>query len=196
MPPPPRSPVHVRKCDRWNKPKMVDFLRQLAVTHSVTAAAKSVGMTRESAHRLRNRLKGQPFDIAWEAAFRHGYDALAHAALDRAINGVEVPHFRDGELIHVSRKYDERLTVAMMAMRNREGAPLMGRYGAAAEYWSERWDAMLERVGTGSVDWSDEERVLEADGGAQLLLPDESKVVDRLIFKHGPDDGPPPRRLR
>jgi hypothetical protein len=186
----------VRKCDRWNKPKMVDFLRQLAVTHSVTAAAKSVGMTRESAHRLRNRLKGQPFDIAWEAAFRHGYDALAHAALDRAINGVEVPHFHDGELIHVSRKYDERLTVAMMAMRNREGAPLMGRYGAAAEYWSERWDAILERVGTGSVDWSDEDKVLGPDGLEELQLPGEARIVDRLILKHAPDDGPPPRRLR
>ena len=69
---------------------MVDFLRQLAATHSVSAAARSGGRTRSSAYRLRNRLKGQPFDIAWEAAFRHGYDNLAHAALDRALNGVAV----------------------------------------------------------------------------------------------------------
>ena len=107
-----------------------------------------------------------------------------------------MPHFHDGELIHVSRKYDERLTVAMMAMRNREGAPLMGRYGAAAEYWSERWDAMLERVGTGSVDWSDEDKALGPDGLEELQLPGEARIVDRLIFKHAPDDGPPPRRLR
>jgi hypothetical protein len=186
-PPPPPPPVHVRRGDRWNKPKMVDFLRQLAATHSVSAAARSVGMSRESAYRLRNRLKGQPFDIAWETAFRQGYDNLAHAALDRAINGVEVPHYCNGELVGTSRKYDERLTVAMLAMRNRYGAPLMGRYGAAAEWWSERWDALLERVGTGSVDWRDE----EAAAGPLL---DGEKHVRALIDKHAPDEGPAAER--
>ena len=86
--PPPR--VHVRRGDRWNKPKMAEFLRQLAATHSVSAAARAVGMHRRSAYKLRSRLKGQPFDIAWETAFRHGYDNLAHAALELAIEGEEV----------------------------------------------------------------------------------------------------------
>ena len=71
---------------------MAEFLRQLAATHSVTAAAGAVGMSRKSAYKLRTRLKGQPFDIAWEAAFRHGYDDLAHAALELALEGEEVPH--------------------------------------------------------------------------------------------------------
>jgi hypothetical protein len=185
---PPLPPIHVKKGDRWDRPKMTDFLRQLAATHSVSAAAKSVGMSRVSAYRLRNRLKGQPFDIAWEAAFRQGYDNLAHAALDRAVNGVEVPHYCNGELVGTSRKFDERLTVAMLAMRNRYGAPLMGRYGAAAEWWSERWDAMLQRVETGSIDWQDEQRAL----GEPL---DEDKHVAALMDKHAPDDGPvTPRR--
>lgn len=65
--------------------KMAEFLRQLAATHSVSAAARRVGMSRNSAFRLRNRLMGEPFDIAWEAAFRHGYDNLVHSALDREI---------------------------------------------------------------------------------------------------------------
>ncbi len=73
---------------------MADFLRMLAATHSVSRAAQSVGMSRQSAYKLRSRLKGEPFDIAWETAFRHGYDNLAHAALERALNGVEVPHYR------------------------------------------------------------------------------------------------------
>jgi hypothetical protein len=186
--PAPLPPVQVRKGDRWNRPKMTEFLRQLAATHSVSAAAKAVGMSRESAYRLRNRLKGQPFDVAWEAAFRQGYDNLAHAALDRAINGVEVPHYANGELVGTSRKFDERLTVALLAMRNRYGAPRMGRYGAAAEWWSERWDAMLERVGTGAIDWRDEQAAL-----AQPL--DEERYVAALIDKHAPDEGPvTPRR--
>jgi hypothetical protein len=192
---PPPPPVHVRKGDRWNKHKMAQFLRELAATHSVSAAARSVGMSRESAYRLRNRLKGEPFDIAWEAAFRHGYDALAHAALDRAVNGVEVPHYCNGELVGTSRKFDERLTVALLAMRNRYGTPLVGRYGAAAEWWSERWDAMLQRVETGSVDWRDERQALGQAELARLELPDQTAEVDSLILRHAPEDVPKgPRR--
>lgn len=144
--PPPRE-------DRWNRFKMAQFLRHLAATHSVAGAAKAVGMSRQSAYKMRARLKGEPFDIAWETAFRHGYDNLAHAALDRALNGVEVPHYHAGKLVGTSRRYDERLMVALLAMRSRTGAPLMGRYGAAAEYHSERWDALLNRVETGNPLW-------------------------------------------
>jgi hypothetical protein len=167
---------------------MVDFLRQLAATHSISAAARSVGMSRNSAYRLRARLKGQPFDIAWEAAFRHGYDNLAHAALDRAINGVEVPHYRASELVGTSRKYDERLTVALLAMRNRAGVPMLGRYGAAAEYWGERWDAMLERVGTGPVDWSEEQKALGEQQRRGLLDPE--REVRLLEARNAPDERP------
>src|SRR5688500_12485352 len=52
--------------------------------------ARAVGMSRNSAYKLRARLKGQPFDIAWEAAFRHGYDDLPYAALELALEGEEV----------------------------------------------------------------------------------------------------------
>jgi hypothetical protein len=101
----------------WTPAKMAAFLRQLAAAQSVSAAARSVGMSRQSAYKLRARLKGQPFDIAWKCAVRRNYDALTEAALDRALNGVEVPHFHKGELIHTSRRYDERLTLALLAMR-------------------------------------------------------------------------------
>ncbi|OYW46694.1 MAG: hypothetical protein B7Z36_04445, partial [Novosphingobium sp. 12-63-9] len=140
--------------DRWTKPKMAQFLRELAATHSVAAAAASVGMSRQAAYRLRARLKGEPFDIAWETAFQHGYDELAQTALERALHGVEVPHFRNGELVHTSRKYDERLTVYLLAARNRHGAQNLSRYTAASEFWSERWDNMLARVQEGPALWN------------------------------------------
>lgn len=143
---PPRS-------DCWNKHKMAGFLRELAATHSVAAAAKSVGMSRQSAYRLRARLKGEPFDIAWETAFQHAYDALAQAALERALHGTEVPHFHKGELIHVSRRYDERLTVFLLAARHAGGAQKLSRYGAASEFWSENWDKLLQRVEEGPALW-------------------------------------------
>ena len=64
----------------WTPAKMAAFLRQLAAAQSVSAAARSVGMSRQSAYKLRARLKGQPFDIAWKCAVRRNYDALTEAA--------------------------------------------------------------------------------------------------------------------
>jgi hypothetical protein len=186
LPPPP--PVHVRKGDRWNKPKMAEFLRQLAATQSVSAAASSVGMTRSSAYRLRNRLKGQPFDIAWEVAFRHGYDNLAHSALELALEGEEVPHYYQGELKSTHRKRNPQLIVQLLKMRNRVGVPMLGRFGAAAEYWGEHWDQLLERVGTGPVDWSAEQRALGEDERKRLELPDADRDLALLIARNTPDE--------
>ena len=200
-PPPPKPgstspppPVHVRKGDRWTKPRMAEFLRQLAATHSVSAAASAVGMHRRSAYKLRARLKGQPFDIAWEAAFRHGYDNLAHSALELALEGEEVPHYYQGELMGTHRKRNPQLILQLLKMRNRAGAPMLGRYGAAAEWWGDRWDLLLERVETGAVDWSDERAAIGEAGLAKLELPDAEREADRLIARNAPDEPSAGRR--
>ena len=139
---------------RWTPPTMAAFLRQLSATHSVAAAARSVGMSRQSAYRLRARLKGKPFDLAWQCAFRRNYDALAEAALERALSGVEVPHFHKGELIHTSRRFDERLTVALLAMR----AGLAPTPAGPAAYNSESvppddFERLVGRVEQGPENW-------------------------------------------
>lgn len=157
---------------------MAHFLQELAATHSVAAAVKAVGMSRQSAYRLRARLKGEPFDIAWETAFQHGYDALAQAALERALHGVEVPHFHKGELVHVSRKYDERLTVFLLAARNAHGAQQLSRYGAASEFWSESWDRLLARIKEGSAFWDFEDHAHRPDEDERTR-----QVVDRQIIE-------------
>jgi len=166
-----------RRGPQWDRQKMADFLRMLAATHSVSEAARCVGMSRQSAYKLRSRLKGEPFDIAWETAFRHGFDNLAHAALDRALNGVEVPHYHKGELIGTSRRYDERLTVALLNMRNRFGSPTLGRFGAMAEYSSEHWDALLDRVETGALEW-DEPEFARDDAVETPQLIDRFRIDD------------------
>jgi len=149
----PLVPTAAAPPDKWCPARMADFLRALAATHCVKEAARSVGMSRQSAYRLRARLKGEPFDIAWEAAFQHGYDALAEAALERALHGVEVPVYHKGEQVGSYRRFDERLTAFLLARRNSRGAQRLGRYTAAAEYWSERWDRMLDLVEHGPALW-------------------------------------------
>jgi hypothetical protein len=134
---------------RWTPPKMAAFLRMLSATHSVSAAARSVGMSRQSAYRLRSRMKGKPFDLAWDVAFHHSYDNLAHAALERALNGVEVPVFCNGEQVGSYRKFDERLTIALLHWSTPRGVPVLGRRAAEAECHAGRFEALVGEIEAG-----------------------------------------------
>ncbi len=161
----PKPPRH----DSWPLDLQAAFLRALSATHSVSEAAKSVGKSRQSAYRLRSRLKGQPFDLAWEVAFHHSYDVLAHTALERALNGVEVPVFFQGEQVGSYRRFDERLTVALLARFTMAGNPAFGRLGSTAERHARDFEALLGKVERG-------ERV---ETGA--LSPEDPGEFDHLV---------------
>ena len=138
---------------RWSRAKQVAVLQHLAASHSVAAAARSVGMSRQSAYRLRARLKGQPFDRAWAAAFDNVFNALAHAAMERAIHGVPVPYLHKGEIVHTGRRYDERLTLGLLKMRYAllpDPAPFTSN---AAAFEADDFPGLLSRVGEGPESW-------------------------------------------
>ena len=62
-------PVPLRaRADGWSPPRQAAFLAALALTRSVRAAAARVGMSRESAYRLRGRVGAASFAAAWDAA--------------------------------------------------------------------------------------------------------------------------------
>ena len=76
--------------------------------------------------------------------------------MDRALNGVEVPHFYKGELIGTSRRYDERLTVALLAMQERFRGPLRYASHPASMFEAQNFGPLLERVESGPETWRDE----------------------------------------
>lgn len=152
---------HNTRRDGWTPERQTTFLRALASSHSVANAARAAGMSRQSAYALRARLKGEPFDLAWHAALRCGFDALAEAALERAFNGVEVPHYYRGELVGTSRKYDERLTVALLMMRDSFSPRRAPASHPASDYDPEDFGALVERVEQGPATWEEEERQYE-----------------------------------
>lgn len=160
---PPRTGRH----NQWTRAKMVAFLRELAATQSVAAAARAVGMSRTSAYNLRNRLAGQPFALGWEVALECGMHALAHAVMDRAVNGEEVPLYYHGELVGTTRRYDNRLAQWIL-----ENPWRVGRHQMAREYAAGGFDALLERIESASLDWEAGEPVpgpgwpLEEDAAA------------------------------
>jgi len=154
----------------WTRAKQAAFLRALSATHSVSAAAKAVGLSRQAAYRLRSRLKGKAFELAWDVAFHHSYDNLAHAALERALNGVEVPVFFQGEQVGSYRKFDERLTVALLHWSTQHGnVPLLGRHGPTAERHARAFEALVAKVEAGE----EVEGIGETD-------PDASGELERL----------------
>jgi hypothetical protein len=55
---------------RWTGERQLIFLDTLAQARSITRAAASAGMSRESAYRLRRRPAGALFAAAWDRVMR------------------------------------------------------------------------------------------------------------------------------
>ncbi len=64
----PAKPNRRIRSDGWTAERQLRFLTALEQTRSVTRAARSVGMSRESAYRLRERRDGALFALLWDQA--------------------------------------------------------------------------------------------------------------------------------
>jgi hypothetical protein len=106
-----RRPRH----DGWTDEKQRRFIEVLADTGLVSHAAKSVGMTRESANRLRRSPHAAAFSRAWDAARDHAGSALEDIVFERAIEGVEHNVYNEcGEVICAKRVYNDRLLTFLL----------------------------------------------------------------------------------
>ncbi|MEC3909648.1 LysR family transcriptional regulator [Sphingobium sp. CR2-8] len=83
-PNPPTSPAPKRRA-RWTPALQASFLGTLLQTGSVRHAARAVGLSPSSAHRLRRRLADTEFDRNWaEALFLHDQLMTRPLAIDHA----------------------------------------------------------------------------------------------------------------
>ena len=132
------QPVPLRyRHDGWTPDRQLDFIQALADCGCVDEAARAVGMNRSSAYALRRRHDALAFRLAWEAASDYSVARLGDAAMSRAINGVPVPIFHNGEQVGERRHFDERLTMFLLRYRD----PV--RYGR----WLDRRDARQHQDG-------------------------------------------------
>lgn len=107
--------------DGWTPERQRDFILALARIGLVTAAAREVGMSRKSAYALLERAGAESgFAKAWDAAIAEGQDKARGTAIDRALNGVEVPYFYRGTLRGMRRVYDDRLLIAALRSTSRD----------------------------------------------------------------------------
>ena len=146
------EPVQIDAAEpRWSRERMAEFIVELAATQSVALAARSVGMSRQSAYRLRAREEGEAFDLAWEIALERGYEQLYRAALTRAVSGTEVPVYQRGELVGTRRHFDERLTCFLLARGKHGSGPLPRERRAALDSWTGRFAELVEQVRMGAA---------------------------------------------
>jgi hypothetical protein len=180
--------------DGWTPDRQIAFIEALADTGSVEAAARAVNMSQSGAYNLRRQPGAESFRAAWLAALGLGVMRLEDVAMDRALNGVEVPVYSYGELIGTRRSYNDRLLMFML--RNR--APDRFADGRARamnaidameaqrlkKQWRKEWEAQQRNVSAAevraSIDRKIEElrRRIEAERARQWeQLSDETRAA-------------------
>ena len=109
------APVPVRaRHDGWTPARQVAFIHRLALSGSPGAAARAVGMTRESAYRLRARPGAAGFAAAWDEALGWGESRAVDLGMERAIRGEAVPVMYRGRRVGTRRRYDNGLLIATL----------------------------------------------------------------------------------
>ncbi|HEU0100286.1 MAG TPA: hypothetical protein VFQ67_16125 [Allosphingosinicella sp.] len=144
------DPVPVRpRVDGWTPERQRGFIEHLAETLCVDTAAALVGMTGDSARRLRRRPGAEGFGVAWDAALRRGLSERGRAALiDEAVNGRLVRRFYHGELICEERVRSPRLLLALI---ERMDKLFEGPGAAESEAIAGDWHASLDRLESGAL---------------------------------------------
>ncbi|MCW1428035.1 hypothetical protein [Novosphingobium sp. JCM 18896] len=141
-------PRHYDRHDGWTPERQRGFIAALADTGSVKAAAHAVNMAPEGAYHLRRHPQAHEFRKAWEVALALGVQRLEDVAMDRALNGVEVPVYSYGKLVGTRRKYNDRLLMFLLRTRAKKRFGEDGRMNLAdratlanlKRQWRKQWD--------------------------------------------------------
>jgi hypothetical protein len=116
-------PTASTRHDGWTPARQIAFIQLLSTHGGVSAAARAIGMTPQSANRLRRRTDAESFAVAWDAALEEGRLRAYDQAMTYGREGRLVPVTRMGRLVGHRRVIDNRLLFAACY-----GEPL-GRYG-------------------------------------------------------------------
>lgn len=117
-------PVPLRtRADGWTPLRQAEFLGRLAETGSVEAAARRVGMARETAYRLRRKPGAESFAAAWDAVTgraRGGKRKVTSEELSQhALGGLLKPMIWRGEYAGTAQKWDNSALLAHLRQLDR-----------------------------------------------------------------------------
>ncbi|MEM8697376.1 MAG: hypothetical protein AAGE05_15245 [Pseudomonadota bacterium] len=98
--------------DGWTTPRKRKFLHALARTGCVRDACAIANISTTSAYRYRARDAG--FADAWERALTEVLPVLEAAAFERAVEGVDEPIVRGGEVVTTRKRYSDAILVTLL----------------------------------------------------------------------------------
>ena len=176
-------PGRATRADGWTPDRIRTFLHALAECGVVADAARAAGMSLQSAYNLRKSPKGRAFSIAWSAAEQLARRRIASDLMSRAIHGCVEVIVRDGQVWGERHRYDNRLTMAVLANLDRKSG-------------SQDEDQVARVVGNEFDDFVD----IVAGGGegaagfieSRKQLPWRSRDTEAGILRHVA--GEPPER--
>ena len=153
-------PVVVReRHDGWTGERQAAFLEALGACGCVVEACAAVGMSTAGAYRLKNRYDAVDFRLSWDAALDMAAGRVEDAVIGRAINGVAVPHYYQGEQIGEHRRYDERLALFILRYRmplkygrHLDRASVAGHPEEQAERFAVGLDMVRDDVSRGMIE--------------------------------------------
>ena len=123
------------RADGWTPERQAAFLGALAETGSVVAAARRVGMARETAYRLRRKPDAGSFAAAWDRIVGSQGDRSAQGDRSRkrkvtagerpqrALFGLLKVRMYRGRHVATERKADNSALLAYLAQLDRQGKP-------------------------------------------------------------------------
>ncbi len=132
---PKKKPLE-HKMQGLNKRKKANFLKALENGETVTSAAAALKINRSDLYRW--RCDDAAFDEAWASAWSFGADMLEEEAIRRAVEGVEKPVFRGGEIVGQVRDYSDSMLMFLLKARKPE---LFGSMGGKTPARKEKTDA-------------------------------------------------------
>jgi hypothetical protein len=107
-------PTERARHDGWTPRRQHDFIHALSLMGTVSRAARAVGMSAQSAYKLRERPGAASFAAAWDCALLMGYDHIFGQAMDRVMNGITTPRFYKGKQVGTRHRFDHRLAMAVL----------------------------------------------------------------------------------
>lgn len=91
------------------------FLLVLRESANISRAARAAGIATGTAYGWRKKMP--LFRTAWDEAMNEALDNLEEVLRDRAINGVERPHFHGGNITGYYRTYSDNLGMSILRAR-------------------------------------------------------------------------------
>lgn len=118
------TPVPLRaRADGWTPLRQAEFLGHLAETRCIKRAAARVGMSRESAYRLRRKPGAEEFAAAWDAILGAPGTPRPKVTLDRLFQQIREgrlrPVLRSGLYVGTLKKPDNRALLQALARLDR-----------------------------------------------------------------------------